>query len=301
MRQIKHFINLKLYISSIYGWEKVSELLLIFAKMQGLDTSTGNKILKFSVLMEMLPYWDAPIKWRYFWMSMNKKTQEIWKIHYKAFNKRAENFKRSIKYSKKITESIVTSIVNSYQLFSKLTLGRKDVKSLLSIVKRLKDERVVVLHPSKLNVGYTISITKKKDQLEIEQSKSKAQSKQNYEYISESNTVEIKELIHNNLETNFIIIKRIKFLLRFEILNTNQWSELNIDDQSDSEVESNDFINKRNDFLLSKPSDSPFGFDNYISKDSIIKSKKEIKICTDCIDCSFLYPSKYKFYINQIY
>ena len=109
--------------------------------MQGLDTSTGNKILRFSLLMEILPYWDSPFKWMQFCMKMNKKTQEIWKMNCNAFCIRAEKMKRNVKCSYILTERMITSIVRNHNLYKKLTFCSKDIKSLMNIVKKINRQK----------------------------------------------------------------------------------------------------------------------------------------------------------------
>ena len=153
-----------------------------------------------------------------FCMEMNKKTQEIWKINCNAFCIRAEKMKRNVKCSYILTERMITSIVRNHNLFKKLTFCSKDIKSLMNIVKRLIDERVVVLHPSKDPEWLTISITNQKQEVIKEYAKLLDNDKPNIQWISKSDAYQIKKLISNNIRNNLIVIKRMKYLLQFELL-----------------------------------------------------------------------------------
>ena len=117
--------------------------------MQGSSTSASNKILKFSILIEIFSYWDSPHKWMQFWLRMNKKTLKIWKSYYKDFWLRAENLRGDIILYQKLTDSSAQRVLDIEHLFIKLIFYRKDIKTLMTIANILKDDRVIVIYPSK--------------------------------------------------------------------------------------------------------------------------------------------------------
>ena len=186
--------------------------------MQGSIKLTANMILKFSVLIEILPYWGYPHKWRVFCMKINKKSQQVWRFNRKAFYKRGDKIKRNLRYNYKITELMITGIIDSYKLFNKLTFKWSLNKSFMNITKRLTNDMVVVFHPPNNMDERIISISKSKLDVLKQYDEYIAKDKPKFRLISKSDISQMNEIITYHTENHFVIVKRLKHLVHLDIM-----------------------------------------------------------------------------------